>query len=106
MLRVNITHAFDSDLDISLTSPDGTQRFAAIGAGADGQNFTNTRFRDGAATAIADGTAPFNGEFKPEQGFGAFNGEFAIGIWRLTIDDLGEEDTGVLRGYSLAICAD
>lgn len=105
VLRVNITHTWDGDLDISLTSPDGTARLAAEGAGDDGQNFTNTRFRDGAATAIADGTAPFNGEFKPQQGFGAFNGEFAVGVWRLTIADLGEEDTGVLRGYSLAICA-
>lgn len=107
VLRVSIMHPWVEDLDILLTSPDGTTRIAATGVGEDGMNFTNTRFRDGAARAITGelAAAPFTGEFKPEEAFTAFNGEVAAGVWRLTVADVLSDDMGTLTSYSLGICA-
>jgi cysteine-rich repeat protein len=105
VLRVNILHPWVSDLEFSLTAPDGTTRLASFHNGDDGNNYSNTRFRQGAMTSIVDGTAPFFGEYRPEEDFNGFNGDPAAGTWRLTVLDDAEDDQGTLNSYSLAICA-
>jgi subtilisin-like proprotein convertase family protein len=106
VLRVNITHTFVSDLEFSLIAPDGTSRLVSSHNGDDGDNYTNTRFRQAAMTPIANGTAPFLGEYRPEADFNGFNGDPAAGRWRLTLLDDTADDVGTLNAYSLAICTD
>ena len=60
-----ITHTFDGDLVIALTSPAGTTVTLANRNGGGGDNFTNTVFDDEAATSLASGAAPFTGSFMP-----------------------------------------
>jgi cysteine-rich repeat protein len=106
VLRVNITHTRDSNLEFWLTAPAGTTRLVSFHNGDDGDNYTNTRFRQAAMTPIANGTAPFLGEYRPEGDFNGFNGDEAAGRWRLTLLDAMAGDVGTLNAYSLAICAD
>ena len=41
---INLTHTYDSDLEISLVAPDGTTVPLSIGNGGSGNNYFNTCF--------------------------------------------------------------
>ncbi|MFD2822295.1 reprolysin-like metallopeptidase [Lacinutrix iliipiscaria] len=103
-VTVNITHTWDSDLVIRLTSPLGTFIYLSWRNGADGDNYTNTYFDDDAATNIIAGTAPFTGSFQPEEALSAFNTEISTGVWELAVFDLATQDTGTLVDWTLEIC--
>jgi subtilisin-like proprotein convertase family protein len=96
-----LTHTFDSDLIIDLTSPDGTTVVLFNARGTSGDNLTNTVFSDAAATPISAGAAPFTGSFIPEQPLSAFNGKSAKGDWKLRVRDRALDDTGTLSGWGL-----
>ncbi|MEN9370851.1 MAG: hypothetical protein RI952_1716, partial [Bacteroidota bacterium] len=98
---VNITHTWDSDLDIYLQSPNGTRIELSTDNGSLDDNYTNTCFSMSAATLITAGTAPFTGNFIPEQSFALLNGSVINGNWQLVVqDDLGG-DTGTLNNWSI-----
>ena len=40
----NITHSYDEDISVTLTSPKGTEIVLTATRGRDGQNYTNTSF--------------------------------------------------------------
>jgi len=82
-VTVNIDHSWDSDLDIYLIHPDGTQIELSTDNGSAGDNYTNTVFDDQATTPITSGTAPFTGSFIPEQSLSVLNGKNANGTWNL-----------------------
>ena len=103
-----ITHTFDSDLSLSLISPDGTTvpLVSATGAGANfgssAADTNRTTFDDAAATLITAGAPPFIGMFRP---LGAltnfiFNGT-PNGNWKLHIVDSFGGSLGTLRNWSL-----
>ena len=71
--------------------------------GGTGQNFTNTTIDDQAGTAIASGTAPFTGSFRPTSVLSALNGQNAQGTWQLVVSDTVSGDPGVLNNWSLKI---
>jgi subtilisin-like proprotein convertase family protein len=101
-LRLNITHTFVSELQLTLISPKGTRMtlFARVGGGGD--NFTNTLLDDEATTLLSDGVAPFIGSFRPSASqLAGFDGELANGTWQLEIIDSGTGDTGTLTNWSL-----
>ena len=108
MIRINITESRDQDLDIFLRSGSGTNIEVSTDNGGTNANYTDTRFRTLASggTAITAGSAPFNGEFKPEGSFNGFNGAAATGFWRLSVtDDSSSGGNGTLNSFELAICA-
>jgi len=89
-VQLNITHANDPDLQITLVSPNNTPIvLVARGTGSTGThaNFQNTIFDDAAATLIANGGPPFFGRFKPNSPLSALNGQQAGGTWKLIVDD-------------------
>jgi subtilisin-like proprotein convertase family protein len=105
-----VTHTFDGDLAMSLIAPDGTVVPLSTNRGSSGNNFgsncaaaSRTYFDDTATTAIAAGTAPFVGTFRPEQPLSALNGKAASGTWRLRISDQAALDTGALQCWSVAL---
>jgi subtilisin-like proprotein convertase family protein len=108
---LNITHTWDSDLDVFLVSPQGTRVELFTDVGGSGDNFTNTVLDDECATSIASGTAPFTGCYQPEGSLGDFDGESSSvlesppdGIWTLEItDDMGW-DSGTLSSWQLELC--
>jgi subtilisin-like proprotein convertase family protein len=124
-VQINMTHTFDSDLDIYLESPNGTRLELSTDNGGAGDNYTNTVFTDGAAAFVTTGVAPFTGSFRPEGSFNptgialntlcttptgtlgtftfanTFNSGSANGTWFLRIyDDVGG-DVGTMISWSI-----
>ncbi len=102
-VKLNITHTYDSDLDVFLIAPDATRVELFTDVGAGGDNFSNTITDDEAATAITAGTAPFAGTYRPEGSLAALDGKNFSGTWTLEITDDAGGDTGTLNSWSLII---
>ena len=102
-VTLNITHTYDADLDAYLVSPSGTAVELFSYVGGSGDNFINTTLDDEAATAIAVGTAPFTGKYRPEGLLADFDGEDPNGTWTLRVHDAAGGDQGTLTGWSIAI---
>ncbi len=100
---IDLTHTWDSDLEISLTSPGGTTVLLAQNRGGSADNYTGTIFNDEATTPIGAGTAPFTGEFQPETPLSDLDDEGTQGTWTLTIDDQAGGDTGNLLIWELYV---
>lgn len=103
---VTLTHTWDSDLIVTLTSPTvngvaGRTVTLFNRRGGSGDNLTNTRFDDEAATPIANGAAPFNGTYRPDALLSAFDGLSTKGTWTLRVQDLARGDVGRLTNWSL-----
>ncbi len=109
---VRLNHTFDGDLVISLIGPDGTAVTLSNRRGGGGDNFgtganrcagTPTVFDDEAAAAIASGTAPFAGSFRPDQPLSAFDGRPTAGTWKLRITDNAGLDVGTFFCWTLRV---
>ena len=101
---LDITHPFDGDLTVDLTSPAGTTVRLINRVGGNGDNFTNTTLDDDFAfNPIGSGTAPFSSTFAPSNPLSAFNGENPNGVWTLTVSDNAANDTGSLNSWSLKL---
>lgn len=107
---VNLTHTWDSDLIITLTSPTvngvaGKTVTLFNRRGGSGDNLTNTRFDDEATVGIASAAAPFNGTYKIEATAGNllsnFDGLSAKGVWTLRVTDAAAGDVGRLTNWQL-----
>jgi subtilisin-like proprotein convertase family protein len=99
---MNLTHTYDSDLEISIIAPDGTSKILASGLGGGGDNYTNTCFNGFASTAISSGNAPFTGTFIPQGVMGMVNnGQNGNGTWILRVRDMAAQDVGNLFSWSL-----
>jgi cysteine-rich repeat protein len=104
-LLINISHTWDSDMNIKLKSPTGAAGIdISSGNGSSGDNYTNTLFSDSCAAAITSGTAPFSGCYHPEAAMASFNGTPANGTWTLTVADTATGDTGTLNSWQLTLC--
>ncbi len=98
---VNISHTYDTDLDITLIAPNGTRVELSTDNGSSGDNYTNTIFSQKATTPITSGVAPFTGTFSPEGNLATFNGINADGIWTLQVCDDASNDVGNLNSWSI-----
>ncbi|MFT5863808.1 MAG: subtilisin-like proprotein convertase family protein [Flavobacteriales bacterium] len=103
-VEINLTHTWNSDLEITLISPSGTSLDLSSDNGGSGDNYTNTVFQDG-APSITTGGSPFTGTFQAEGGTFAstFAGEEVNGDWTLSICDDAGGDTGTLLDFSLTL---
>jgi subtilisin family serine protease len=102
-VTLDITHTYDADLDVYLTSPSGTRVELFTDIGGSGDNFRGATLDDEASTAIGSGTAPFSGSFRPEGSLADFDGEDPNGVWTLTITDDAGADVGTLNSWSVTI---
>ena len=104
-VTVNIEHDWDSDLDISITSPDGVTVDLSSGNGGGGDDYIDTIFDDDATSPITGGAPPFTGSFQPEGDLNDFNGDFSDGIWVITVSDtFGALDGGIINALSIEVC--
>ncbi|MEO2034753.1 MAG: proprotein convertase P-domain-containing protein, partial [Planctomycetaceae bacterium] len=103
-VELDITHTETTDLTAVLVAPDGTrvELFNGVGPGGEA-NFTETMFDDSAATAIAGGTPPFTGSFRPSEMLSAFIGRGVGGDWTLEVTDSASPHTGILNSWSLTV---
>jgi subtilisin-like proprotein convertase family protein len=112
---LNLTHAWDTDLNIYLFSPtgQGIMLFNGNGSGLVGVDFTDTFFTDASATSINAGSAPYTGSFFADgtvgtwndngldfttniSAFSGFLGSDPNGDWTLQINDVATPDGGNL----------
>src|SRR5439155_20354547 len=101
-VRVSMIHTFDSDLRVNLIGPGGASTRLLINRrGGAGINFTSTTLDDASSVAVASGTAPFAGTYKPEEALSAFNGLSAAGTWTLTVQDMESGDVGQITAWSV-----
>ena len=103
-VTVNITHTYDGDLTLILTSPSGTSAVLSTQNGGNENNFIATVFDDDADISIQGGAAPFTGAFFPEEALAIFNDESSGGIWTLNVADGFGQDTGTIDSWSLEVC--
>lgn len=104
VVNLNLAHTWDTDVDLFLISPSGTQVELFTDVGGSDDNFINTVLDDSATIAITAGVAPFTGRYRPEGLLSAFTGQTASGTWRLRIADDEANDTGTLNGWALELC--
>lgn len=99
---LTMTHTWDSDMDVKLIAPDGTQIQLFTGVGGSGDDFTNTCFSQSASTNIVSGSPPFTGTFKPMGNLGDVNnGQNGNGNWILRCVDTYAQDQGNLLSWSI-----
>ncbi len=106
VLVSSITHTWDSDIDMYIRAPNGTQVELSTDNGSSSDNYVNTLFDDAAECLISNtacATAPFTGTFRPEGQLSAFANTPALGDWTLIVyDDLGG-DEGFINGWQLIL---
>ena len=102
-VQIDVDHTWVSDLVINVVAPDGTQVFLSTSNGGDGDGYDGTIFDDEAPVPIAEGTAPFNGSYRPEQPLAAFDGGPAQGWWEVGIQDVASGDVGTFRDCSIIL---
>ena len=100
-VELDITHTWDGDITINLTSPTGTVLLLSDQNGGSDDDYTGTVFADG-GDDITAGTAPFTGTFEPEGGTfaDAFAGEEITGDWVLSVEDGAGGDDGTLNAFN------
>lgn len=105
------THSYDSDIIITLTSPNGVSVDLSYEEGGSGDNFgmvngacdqfTNFNMT-GVDGAIGSGTAPFVGSYIPDGDFVDYNdGSNPVGLWTITICDSYSGDYGTFEYIEL-----
>jgi subtilisin-like proprotein convertase family protein len=99
---INLTHTWDSDLNIYIIAPDGTSAALTMGQGGSDDNYTNTCFNENATQSITAGSAPFTGTFRPMGEIGRVNnGQNGNGVWKLRVIDTYPADAGNLISFSI-----
>ncbi len=96
----SLIHPYIGDVKIDLIAPDNSSINIFNRRGSNGDNMIGTVFTMNATTPIASGTAPFTGEFLPEQSLANLTGT-ASGNWQLKVTDLGIGDVGTLHKWSI-----
>ena len=97
---------WNSDIQISLVSPNGTELELSTNNGGSGDNYTNTCFTPAAVNPITGGTSPFTGEFQPEGNWTELTGDNANGTWALKVSDANGPQMGLLRSWSITFKAE
>ncbi|MFO0761681.1 MAG: DUF4215 domain-containing protein [Byssovorax sp.] len=105
ILKLNITHTWDADLDITLGSPMGPANLdISSDNGSSSDNYTNTVFDQSCMASILTGSAPFSGCFQPEASLAVFNNQMSNGNWALDVYDDASGDNGTLNSWNLILC--
>ncbi|MEP7356754.1 MAG: proprotein convertase P-domain-containing protein, partial [Anaerolineales bacterium] len=111
-VTTDITHTWNNDLSIFLTSPAGTRVSLSTRNGGDLDNvFHGTTWYDKAGVANAPGPVTLAGfddgvaetPLAPEEPLGAFRGEDPNGPWMLEVDDDSADDQGQLLSWGLSL---
>ncbi len=107
-LNLAITHTFNGDLNLTLTSPLGTVGNVSLRRGGLNDDvFNGTLFDDESANPIA--TYVFTNlvtatDLQPDSSMNnKFRGEDPNGVWTLTITDMAGLDVGSLNSWSLSV---
>jgi subtilisin-like proprotein convertase family protein len=102
-VKVNISHDWDSELDVYLIAPDNTRIELFTDVGGSQDDFNDTILDDQALQSITEGSAPFTGSYCPEESLDALIGKDINGSWTLEVTDDSWFGSGTLNCWSLTI---
>ncbi|MCB0328261.1 MAG: proprotein convertase P-domain-containing protein [Bdellovibrionales bacterium] len=105
---ISIPHTFPSDLDIFLTSPEGTViPLTTDNGGSNDDCFAGTTFTDAPGVLpVSDQTYAVGvvvPQVVPEGAMSAFVGENPNGVWTLDVADDAMSDSGTLMSWGISI---
>lgn len=104
-VRVDISHTFNADLDVTLTHVPSGKSVTLFADAGGGDNGFKIGLNDEAPFSITTADHPdglrIRGVFKPAVLLSFFDGVDASGEWRLSVTDDAGGDTGTLNGWSL-----
>lgn len=102
---LNIRHGWIDDVDVYLIAPNGQFIALSTDNGGSGDNMSNTCFRPDATKDIRGGTAPFTGDWLPEEKFSnlvSTGDNPTNGVWKLlVIDDQPAGFVGKVLDWSI-----
>lgn len=112
-LDVNITHTWNDDIELRLTSPSVAAQVLLQDCGGSGDNTIVTIDQQAAALSTCP-TTTISGTILPTDGTGAapvaasgnmnnFNGTASGGVWTLNVTDDSSICTGTLNSWSLTL---
>ncbi len=103
---VNLKHTWIDDIDLYLIAPNGQFIALSTDNGGDGDNLNNTCFKPSAKNNITTGTAPFTGDWLPEDSFTELlngNNNPTNGLWKLlVIDDEAAGSAGKIQSWNIS----
>lgn len=102
-VKVNISHGWDSELDVYLIAPDETRVELFTDVGGSQDDFIDTILDDEATLSITGGSAPFTGPYRPEGSLDDLIGKDIQGAWALEVTDDSWFGSGTLNSWSLMI---
>jgi len=105
---VNVQHVWAGDVELKLTSPNGTEVILLVNSKCDdGTDDIGVTYDDQAAgPVVCSTTVPcVGGTIQPENPMSAFNGEASTGNWILTVTDgYPSADGGEFLNFNIEIC--
>ncbi len=113
-LTVDITHSWNDDLELRLSSPSIAAQVLWQDCGGSGDNLQAAIDDDAAALSTCPTTGPITGTLLPTDGtavtpaatsgtLNAFDGSISGGVWTLSVADDSLICTGVLNAWSLTL---
>jgi subtilisin-like proprotein convertase family protein len=112
-LTVAVTHTWNDDIELTLSSPTIAAQLLWLDCGGSGDNLSLTIDQDAAALSTCPTTGPISGSFLPTSGatppvaasgnMDAFNGSASGGVWTLNVADDSSICTGTLTAWSLTL---
>ncbi len=107
-VTINVNHDWAGDMELKLTSPNGTEVIVLANSKCDdGTNDIAVTYDDQASGPVVCSTSPpaVGGTIQPENPLSAFTGESSLGNWVLTATDgYPSADGGTFENYSIEIC--
>lgn len=100
---VDISHTYNSDLDIFLISPNNTRVELSTGNGGRANNY-NATFDDASSNTLPTRNSTIVGTFRPEGNLSDFNSENSQGNWTLEVNDTANQDGGTINTITLNLC--
>ena len=103
VIKLTGTHSWVDDLRITLIAPDASERIIWDRPCDNHDNF-NINFDDEAANSNWP-CPPVDGlTYKPSNTLSFFDGKNAEGLWQLKVQDLVDQDGGILNTWGLKVC--
>ncbi len=102
-VRVTASHTWMSDLVIRLVSPQGTI-VTLIDQLCEDADDIDAVFDDAGQQPVCSTNPAVGGTIRPTVPLSSFEGESALGVWTLEVDDQFDQDGGVLTAFELELC--
>ena len=100
-LFLDLSHSWNSDIELTLTSPSGTvaDLFTDVGGSGDDMDI---ELDDESSNTLPTSSTSLSGDYQPENDpLSIFDGEPAAGVWTLDVLDDAGGDQGTLNSWGL-----